>query len=235
LIKHLRVTDGSRMLPAVIRNYRREDFDGLIRVQAQSFPPPFPSELWWNKAQLEEHVTRFPEGALCAEVQGEIAGSMTALRVTLNDDAHDWASVTDNGYIRNHDPDGDTLYVVDICVAPAYRKFGLGKWLMQSMYETVVQLGCRRLLGGGRMPGYHRVAGELSPEQYVEQVANGERKDPVLTFLLKCGRLPAGIAKNYLDDEESCGYAALMEWRNPFMEQHGKEGTNHGIHSDSID
>lgn len=227
MLKHLRVTDGGRMLPAVIRNYGREDFDALIGVQALSFPPPFPSELWWNRGQLEQHVARFPEGALCAEVEGRIVGSMTALRVTLpEDEAHDWASITDNGYIRNHDPSGDTIYVVDICVAPAYRKYGLGKWLMLSMYDTVVHLGCRRLLGGGRMPGYGAAAKDVTPQQYVEQVVSGERKDPVLTFLLKCGRLPVGIAANYLEDEESRGYAALMEWRNPFhadIETKGRE------------
>ncbi|MBW5448163.1 GNAT family N-acetyltransferase [Cohnella sp. CFH 77786] len=217
MYKRLRVTDGSRMLPAVIRNYGYADFEGLIALQALSFPPPFPPELWWNAEQLTEHVTRFPEGALCAEIDGRIAGSMTALRVTLAEgERHDWASVTDHGFIRNHDPAGDTLYVVDICVAPEFRKFGLGKWLMQSMYETVVHLGASRLLGGGRMPGYHLVASEMSPEQYVEQVAGGFRKDPVLTFLLRCGRLPVGVAADYLEDEESCGYAALMEWRNPF-------------------
>jgi ribosomal protein S18 acetylase RimI-like enzyme len=221
MLKRLKVTDGNRMLDATIRNYNRNDFDGLIAVQAQCFPPPFPSDLWWNREQLDSHVTLFPEGALCAEVGGQIVGSMTALRRNLREgEAEDWASVTDDGYIRNHEPDGDTLYVVDICVVPAFRKFGLGKWLMQSMYETVVQLGCKRLLGGGRMPGYRLAASEtpgMTPQQYVEEVASGIRQDPVLTFLLRCGRMPVGVVENYLTDEESGNCAALMEWRNPFQ------------------
>jgi Acetyltransferases len=213
-------TDGRRFAPAVIRNYTKDDFAGLIEVQALSFPPPFPSELWWNEEQLKEHVARFPEGALCAEMDGRIVGSMTALRRTFREgDRHDWASVTDNGYIRSHEPEGDTLYVVDICVAPAYRRFGFGKWLMQSMYETVVHLGCERLLGGGRMPGYRLVADLCSPEEYVDQVISGERKDPVLSFLLSCGRTPAGVVRHYLDDQDSCDNAALMEWRNPFLKR----------------
>ncbi|THF74575.1 GNAT family N-acetyltransferase [Cohnella fermenti] len=210
-------TDGNRCAPAVIRNYTREDFAGLIEVQKLSFPPPFPSELWWSEEQLGEHVSRFPEGALCAEMDGRIVGSMTALRRTFRDgDRHDWASVTDDGCIRNHEPDGDTVYVVDICVAPGYRRFGFGKWLMQSMYETVVHLGADRLLGGGRMPGYHSESPGLTPEEYVEQVEAGERTDPVLTFLLRCGRVPVGVVRNYLEDEQSGSNAALMEWRNPF-------------------
>jgi ribosomal protein S18 acetylase RimI-like enzyme len=189
----------------------------MIEVQAQCFPPPYPSELWWNEEQLTEHITRYPEGALCAEMDGKIVGSMTGFRTTLKlDDSHDWASVTDDGYIRTHDPYGDTLYVVDIAVAPAYRKYGLAKWLMQSMYETVIHTGCARLLGAGRMPGYHLVADLLTPQQYVDEVVSGARYDPVLTFLLKCGRIPIGIEAQYLDDEESRGYAVLMEWKNPF-------------------
>ncbi|RUS46837.1 GNAT family N-acetyltransferase [Cohnella sp. AR92] len=217
MFKQWMAYDGQRFVPAVIRNYNESDFAGLIDVQALSFPPPFPSELWWNEEQLSEHVSRFPEGALCVEMEGRIVGSMTALRRTFREgDRHDWASVTDNGYIRNHEPDGDTLYVVDICVAPAYRRFGLGKWLMQAMYETVVHLGCDRLLGGGRMPGYQKAAAGMTPEEYVNQVKTGERTDPVLTFLLRCGRMPVGVVRDYLEDEQSGNNAALMEWRNPF-------------------
>jgi len=216
--KELIVFVEGRPEPLTIRRYGPADYAGLIDVQRVSFPPPFPSELWWNEEQLEQHVQRFPEGALCAEAGGEIVGSMTGLLVSDRQLAgrHDWSTITDDGYIRNHDPEGDTLYVVDICVAPAYRKAGVGKWLMQSMYETVVQLGRKRLLGGGRMPGYHKHAGSESPEQYLAKVMAGEYRDPVVGFLLRCGRMPVGIASGYLEDEESCGYAALMEWRNPF-------------------
>jgi ribosomal protein S18 acetylase RimI-like enzyme len=218
--KELVVYADGQPVRLTIRNYAEQDFDGLIDVQRASFPPPFPSELWWNEEQLSEHVSRFPEGSLCAVAGGEIVGSMTALLVSDDQLAgkHDWATLTDNGYIRNHDPAGGTLYVVDICVVPAYRKAGVGKWLMQSMYETVVQLGKQRLLGGGRMPGYHKHAAEVTPEQYLDNVVTGMRHDPVIGFLLRCGRMPVGIAHDYLEDEESCGYAALMEWRNPFLQ-----------------
>ena len=216
--KELVVYRDGRPVRLAIRRYGPDDYAGLIDVQRVSFPPPFPSVLWWNEEQLAEHVKRFPEGAVCAEAEGAIVGSMTGLLVSDEQlaERHDWSMITDNGYIRNHNPDGDTLYVVDICVVPAYRKAGVGKWLMQSMYETVVQLGRRRLLGGGRMPGYYKHAATETPEQYLAKVMAGERHDPVVGFLLRCGRMPVGVASGYLEDEESCGCAALMEWRNPF-------------------
>ncbi len=216
--KEFYVFDQDKPVKAVIRNYNKDDFEKLIQIQRESFPPPFPAELWWNEKQLENHVTLFQEGALCIEIDGEMAGSMTGLIVEFDPDHpnHTWEEITDGGYIRHHNPNGNTLYVVDICVRPSFRKFGLGKWLMLSMYDVVIHLGLDRLLGGGRMPGYHKRANHMTAEQYVEAVVNGTVKDPVLTFLLRCSRTPIGVIPDYLEDEESCDFATLMEWKNPF-------------------
>jgi ribosomal protein S18 acetylase RimI-like enzyme len=224
--KEFYVFDGDRPVPAVIRNYDENDFSGLIRIQQECFPPPFPSDLWWNEEQLRNHVTLFPEGALCIEVDGELAGSMTGLLVDFDPHhpEHTWEEITDNGYIGNHNPNGDTLYVVDISVRPSHRKLGLGKWLMTSMYDVVVHQGLTRLLGGGRMPGYHQKAGDMTAEEYLEAVIKGDLKDPVITFLLRCGRTPVKVVPNYLEDEESCHYGTLMEWKNPFGPKTPKKG-----------
>jgi ribosomal protein S18 acetylase RimI-like enzyme len=217
--KELYVFEGDKPRKAVIRNYTRTDFFDLIQIQAESFPPPFPSELWWNEEQLTNHITRFPEGAICVEVEGVLAGSMTGLLVTFDpgNPEHKWEEITDNGYIRNHDPQGDTLYIVDICIRPSHRKLGLGQLMMQAMYELVVHKNLKRLLGGGRMPGYGRHADVWLPEEYLERVTKGEVRDPVLTFLMRCGRTPVQVIPNYLEDEESRNYATLMEWKNPFQ------------------
>ncbi|WP_028306676.1 GNAT family N-acetyltransferase [Desulfitibacter alkalitolerans] len=216
--KELYVFHNAKPVKAVIRNYLEKDFEAMIAIQKESFPPPFPSELWWNYEQLSNHVNLFPEGALCVDIKGELVGSMTGVIVSFdpNHPTHTWSEITDNGYIRNHDPQGNSLYVVDICIKPAYRKLGLGKWLMQTMYEVVVFKGLDRLLGGGRMPGYHKKASMMTAEEYIASVVQGDIKDPVITFLLRCGRIPLTVVENYLEDQESCNYAVLMEWKNPF-------------------
>lgn len=213
------VFDGDKPVQAVVRNYTQGDFQALIDVQKESFPPPFPPDLWWNEEQLKEHVQRFPQGALCVEIEGEMAGSITGLMIDFDPKhpEHTWSEITDDGYIRNHNSDGNAIYIVDICVKPAYRKLGLGKWLMQSMYEVVVHEGLDRLLGGARMPLYHKYQHEMTVQEYLNRVMEGEIKDPVVTFLLHCGRTPVHVLPNYIEDEESCDYAALMEWKNPFL------------------
>lgn len=87
---------------------------------------------------------------------------------------------------------------------------------MQSMYELTVFKGLKRLIGGGRIPHYHKSAEEMTPEQYVQAVLDGEKRDPVLSFLLQCGRSPVCVIPGYIEDEESLHYAVLMEWKNPF-------------------
>lgn len=210
--------DSDKSIRCTVRNYREKDFKELIAIQSECFPPPFPEELWWNADQLSSHLTHFPEGAICVEVNGELAGSLTSLRVSYNPKhaLHTWEEITDNGYITTNEVEGNALYVVDISIRPKFRKLGLGKVLIQNAYYLVVELGLDRLLGGGRMPGYKKNAKVLSPEDYLEQVLSGHLKDPVLTFLLRCGRTPVSVLPNYLEDEDSLNYAVLMEWKNPF-------------------
>ncbi len=217
--KELYLFEEDRSIQSVIRNYRKDDFEELSRIQRERFPPPFPSELLWSERQLSNHIDLFPEGALCVEINGKLAGSMTGLMIDFdprNHQHHTWEEITDCGYIRNHNPKGNTLYVVDISIRPNFRKLGLGKWLMQSMYEVVVHKGLERLLGGGRMPGFQKVADQMTAEQYLKKVIAGELRDPVITFLMRCGRNPLALVPNYLEDEESLNYATLMEWKNPF-------------------
>jgi len=215
--EQLLFSDG-KPVPIIIRNYQTKDFNALIEIQSECFPPPFPSELWWNKEQLTNHVNLFPEGALCIEIDGKIVSSLTSLCVNFDPSQphHTWAEATDNGYIRNHDPNGNTLYIVDISVRPLYRSLGLGKIMMQSMYHIVIQMGLDRLLGGGRMPGYCKVASKMTALEYIDAVTAGKLHDPVISFLLRSGRLPISVVENYLDDEESLNYGVLMEWKNPF-------------------
>lgn len=201
-----------------IRTYTPEDFDELIQIQRESFPPPFPDELLWTKAQLENHLRLYPEGALCAEVEGKLAGSVTGLltNFSYDDPDHTWEEVTGGGDISPHDPNGNTLYVVDLCVRPEFRQLDLGKALLQGLYERVVADQLDRLLGGGRMSGYHHYADVATPEEYIENVLTGVWKDPVITFMLRSGRTPVRIVRNYLEDAESHNMAMLMEWKNPF-------------------
>ena len=54
-----------------VRLYSLDDFDQLLTVQREAFPPPFPEELLWNREQIAAHVATYPEGAMLAEYDGD--------------------------------------------------------------------------------------------------------------------------------------------------------------------
>ncbi|WP_059104198.1 GNAT family N-acetyltransferase [Shouchella shacheensis] len=198
---------------STVRLYKEEDYEGLLAVQKEAFPPPFPEDLWWSREHIKAHVETFPEGALLAEIDGTVVGSATSLLLKHSSEPHTWEEVSDDGYIKgSHDPDGETLYGIDLCVRPTYRNFGIAHDLYEARKQTVRDLGLARLVAGCRIPGYHHVADRLSPEQYVDSVVAGIRKDLVLSFMLKQGMKPILVMPGYLDDEESMNVGVLVEW-----------------------
>lgn len=204
-------------MPAiVVRPYRVDDYDALLAVQLDCFPAPFPAELLWSRAQVASHVAVFPDGALCAEVDGRLAGSATAhiIRWDPGSAAHTWAEASDHGFLRNHDPRGDTLYGVDVAVLPAFRRLGVARELYRARYALVRRLGLVRFMAGSRLAGYRAHAARLSPEAYAEEVVAGRLADPVITPQLKAGLAAVRVVRGYLPDEEACDCALLMEWRN---------------------
>jgi GNAT superfamily N-acetyltransferase len=201
----------------IVRPYSEEDFRNIQQMERVVYPPPWPQDDLWSTDQLQSHIDVFSEGALCAEYDNDIVGTMTTLIVDdIPEDKHTWEEITDHGYLTNsHNEQGDTLYVADLQVDPTYRKLGIGKRLMKESYELVRRLGLRRLIGAVRMPGYYKYANELTPEEYVKAILDGKLKDQVINFMLRCGRKPLKVVKNYLHDIKSENNALLMEWRNP--------------------
>jgi ribosomal protein S18 acetylase RimI-like enzyme len=198
-----------------IRPYTLEDYDQLLDVQKEAFPPPFPEDLWWSREQIESHVTTFPEGALLAEIDGTVVGSATSLLIAFDGKPHTWDDVADNGYIKgSHQPNGDSLYGIDLCVRPSYRGKGIAQTLYAARKETVRKLGLSRFLAGCRIPNYKEYSDELDVKTYVKAVQQGDIKDLVLTFMLKQGLTPLQVLPNYLEDDESSNYAVLVEWKN---------------------
>lgn len=197
-----------------VRPYTLADWDGLFRIQRECFPPPYPVEQLWQRDQIESHIRHFPEGALCAEADGELVGSCTSLIIQFDPahPDHSWSEVTADGYITTHRPDGDSLYGVDMAVRPAWRGKGIARAMYQARYDLVRRLGLKRFLAAGRMPGYHRYAGQLTPEQYAEQVVAGAITDPTITPQLRAGLKPVHVIRGYLPDEESGNSALLLEW-----------------------
>jgi len=198
----------------MIRQMAAADIPAVVELEERVFP----QMLAWTKEELEQHLSVFPEGQLVAvDESGKIIGSASSLIIDWDDYAESakWSSITGFGSFTTHNALGKTLYGADMCVDPSARRRGVGSLFYEARKKMVKDRGLKRLLTGGRIPGYAEVAQTLTPQEYVAEVVRGRKKDPTLSFQLANGLIVLDVVPEYLEDPDSRGYATLLEWLNP--------------------
>jgi len=171
----------------------------------------------WKREQIESQISHFPEGQLVVEYEGEVVASSSCLIVDFDrySEWHNWKEIADSGYIRNHTPDGDTLYGIEIMVHPECRGLRLARRLYDERKRVAREKNVARIIIAGRIPGYGKHADEMTARDYVERVMRKELYDPVLTTQVANGFVLKGLIPNYLpSDSDSRGYATFLEWTN---------------------
>ncbi len=203
-----------------VRPMRIEDFDHLVAMQERCFP----GMTVWQKAQIESQLAVFPEGQFVVEYEGEIVASSSCLVVDFEqyEDWHDWKVIADGGYIRNHDPEGDTIYGIEIMVDPEYRGLKLARRLYEARKQLVRERNLKRIIVGGRIPNFSKHSDTMTAREYVDEVVKRNLYDPVLTAQLANGfHLERLIPDYFPDDKDSRGYATFLEWTNLEYEEDG--------------
>ncbi len=196
-----------------VRPLTMDDYDALVEMQVACFP----GMKTWKRDQIQSQVNHFPEGQLIVEYEGRLVASSSSLIVQFDQysDWHEWREISADGYISNHDPEGDTLYGIEIMVHPKYRGLRLARRLYTARKELAKRLNVARIMIGGRIPNYHKYASEMSAREYCEEVIRRGLYDPVLTTQIANGFQLKRLIENYLPaDKESCGYATFCEWTN---------------------
>ncbi|MEZ5944133.1 MAG: GNAT family N-acetyltransferase [Planctomycetaceae bacterium] len=197
----------------VVRKMTIDDFDALVEMQQLCFPGMQP----WQRDQIESQINTFPDGQICVEIDGKLAASSSSLILEYDENLawHDWKKVADNGYIRNHNRKGDTLYGIEIMVHPEFRGMKLSRRLYDARKELCRERNLARIIIAGRIPGYSVHAETMTAREYADDVLDKTLYDPVLTAQLSNGFALQGLIPDYFPtDTASCGYASFLEWRN---------------------
>jgi predicted amidohydrolase/GNAT superfamily N-acetyltransferase len=201
---------------ARVRRARLDDVAAIYACQKAAYPH-LPESGLCDKRELRMQIKAFPEGQLVAMVGRDIVGYATSLIVQLDDDSpwYSYSEITGEGSFSSHDPTGDTLYGADIAVHPDYRGQGVAGKLYEARRAILRRFNLRRMVAGGRIPGYRDLAGLMTPEDYVAKVVAGELKDPALNAHLKAGYRVLGVHMGYLRDDQSLDFATHLEMENP--------------------
>ena len=173
----------------------------------------------YTAGQLRGHIHNFPEGQFVAERDGKIVGYCATFQIgpEVALKPHTWAEITAGGYASRHDPEGEYLYGMEVCVDPEYRGLRIGQRLYDERRKLAQSWRLKGIVFAGRLPTLaRRVRRFGSPEAYLEEVRAARQRDPVLTFQMRNGFELLGLLPDYLPgDKESLGYGVHLLWRNP--------------------
>ena len=204
-------------VPAIrVRRARLDDVAAIYACEVAVYSRTPPAGLC-DERLLTMQIETFREGQFVALDGKRIVGYAMSLIVLLDDDSpwYSYSEITGNGTFSTHDPAGDTLYGADIGVHPDYRGRGIAGKLYEARMGVLARFNLRRMVAGGRIPGYSEHAGSMTAEEYVQRVVNGELRDSALNAHLKAGYKVRSVHLGYLRDEQSLDYATFLEIDNP--------------------
>ncbi len=199
-----------------IRRWKKSDFSAIIECQKLAYQDIQALDIY-DEHKLETQLRAFPEGQFVALVDEKIVGYASSLIVELDDSDNKryfYDDITGNMSFNTHDPSGDTLYAADIAVNPEYRNLGISKKLYQRRKKLLSKFNLRRMVAYGRIPQYHEVAGQMTPEEYVEEVRKEKRKDSSLSAHLRAGYSVKAVLLDFYRDQSGLNYSTFLEYLN---------------------
>ena len=199
-----------------VRPVEPHEINAVYRCQLAAYEGIPPHDLC-DERLLSLQQQAFPEGFMGAFQHERLIGYSACLIVQLDADSpwYSYDEITGGGAFTTHNPSGDTLYGADIAVHPDFRGRGVSKALYQARKKLLKRLNLRRMVAGGRIPGYEPLANLMTAQEYVDKVVAGELTDSSLNAHLRAGYRVNGVHHGYLDDQQSLNFATFLEFENP--------------------
>lgn len=198
------------------RNLTADLAEECAALELAAFPHADPDELL-SADDIRAYAETFPDGFFVACEGDRVVGQGAGILLDFDFAApqHTIIEITGEHQCGNHDPDGDWYYGTDIVVHPAFRRRGIGRRLYQLRKDLVKARNRLGIIAGGHIPGYADHKHEMSAAEYVERVVAGDLYDSTLSFQLANGFEVRGVLENYIADEATDGWSALIVWSNP--------------------
>lgn len=170
------------------------DIEGIRAVMAKAYSS-LGAHGVYSEAQLLGQMHQFPEGQFVASYNDRIIGYCATFLIpeSLALKTHEWATITGRGYASRHDPHGDWVYGMDVCIDPEFRGRRIGQRLYNERKKLCQHLRLKGVVVAGRMPNLTRCWNSVgSAENYLKLVIEGKQRDPVIGFKIRNGFEPIG-------------------------------------------
>jgi predicted amidohydrolase/GNAT superfamily N-acetyltransferase len=201
----------------VIRNARSGDVPQITSLSSRTYAGT--GMHGYSEGAVRGQINNFPEGQFVILIDEKVVGYCATFRISeeVGLKPHSWAEITGSGYASRHDPNGDWLYGMEVCVDPGLRGYRLGQRLYNERKKLCQSLGLKGIVFAGRLPTLaKRIRKYASVEDYIEAIKSKRARDPILSFQLNNGFEVIGVIPDYLSvDHQSMGYGVHLVWRNP--------------------
>jgi GNAT superfamily N-acetyltransferase len=203
-----------------VSNTRPEHVRALAALQRIVFPTLTENELLTESKYLK-HLELFPAGQFVALVRHNGrqipvgATSTFRTRFDFSHIQHKFLEAVADGWLTNHDPEGEWLYGADLSVHPEFRGRRIGRRLYEARRQLVRRLNLRGEIAGALLPGYIHHHRRLTVAQYVLRVWQGHIFDPTLSMQIRNGFAIKGILYDHIHDPRSNNTATLIVRQNP--------------------
>jgi predicted N-acetyltransferase YhbS len=136
----------------VLRNMEPGDFPALVDLSRRVYGNGYTPQM------LRGQLSHFPEGQFVAEYDGRVVGHCATFRIdeSLAMAPHTWREITGGGFASRHDPKGNWLYGMEVCVDPEFRGVRIGRRLYDCRKRLCEALDLRGIVFVGRLPGLAR-------------------------------------------------------------------------------
>lgn len=204
----------------IVRNAVLSDTGAIRKLVKIAYPGHIDN---YPPSALKAHLNHFPEGQFVVEYDGQIIGYCATFKISGKYALypHTWDEITGHGFASRHDPNGDYLYGMEVCVHPEYRGLRIGNRIYTARKRLCQAEGLKGIVFGGRIPGYAKRSKKYPDvRDYVKAVENRTLRDPVLSFQLRNQFEVINILTDYLpEDKESKHYAVHLLWENKGVKQ----------------
>ncbi len=201
------------------RNLTHDLAEQCGKLELVAFPHADPDDLL-SADDIHAYADVFPDGFFVALADDQVVGQGAGIFLDFDfaHPQHTIAGITGEHQCGNHDPNGDWYYGTDIVVHPDFRRRGIGGRLYELRKDVVRRHNRRGIIAGGHLHNYIDHKANLSAAEYVDKVVAGELYDATLSFQLENGFKAVGVLENYIADDATDGWSALIVWDDPDYE-----------------
>lgn len=192
----------------IIKNVTLSELSEVLRVEGEAWP----AEIRAEQNKFASRLKIFPSGFIAAYENDHMVGISTSQIINYPSNITSWEEVTDKGFITNHDPSGNTLYIVSLGVSKFKQRQGIGTKLISQQIKLARNLGLKTIVLGARIPEYYSYS-NIPVNYYVGMTqTTGQPLDKEIRFYSRSGFKIERIVHDYMfNDPESLNYGIIMK------------------------